>query len=116
MKNTSHSLLVILFFLIIVSCDKKITFEQQISQDVYQKIASGYCEEDKIPKDAVIKNFKIGEITPIGDTGMIDVALEFDVTDADGNEEHITEAMLYLDKGKDKKMLAIFCEYDYRKQ
>ena len=97
-----------------VSCGNKMTFQEQIKQDVFDKIENGYCDADKIPKGTEIRNFKIGEITPIGDSGMIDVALEFDVTDTDGNEQHITEAMLYLESGNDKKKLAIFCDYDYR--
>ncbi len=115
MKKVIYSLLIALAVMFISSCDKKMTFEDQIKQDVYEKISSGYCESDNIAKDAEIKNFQIGEITPIGDTGMIDVSLEFDVVDSDGTEQHMEKAMLYLEneRGGDK-ILAIFCDYDYR--
>ena len=113
MKRIIYILIISSIFLI-SSCGKKMTFEDQIKQDVYEKIASGYCETDKIGKDAEIKNLQIGEITPIGDTGMIDVSLEFDVTDIDGVEKHIIDSMLYLKKGNSKEVLAIFCDYDFR--
>lgn len=44
---------------------------------------------------------------------MIDVSLEFDVVDSDGTDQHMKKAMLYLENG-DNKMLAVFCDYDYR--
>jgi len=100
---------------LMVSCGKKMTFEEQIKQDVYEKISAGYCEADSIPRASEIKNFQIGEITPIGKTGMIDVSLEFDLIHSDSSKKHIKDAMLYLENGGSKKILAIFCDYDYRK-
>ncbi|MBL3655321.1 hypothetical protein [Fulvivirga sediminis] len=97
----------------ISSCGK-MSFEERIEQDVYEKIAAGYCENDSIPKNSEIKNFQLGEITPIGETGMIDVSIEFDVANADGTEKHMKKAMLYLENGRGDKMLAIYCDYDYR--
>ncbi len=115
MKKIILPLIIALIAITISSCGKKMTFEDQIKKDVYEKIASGYCVGDKIAKDTEIKNFKIGEITPIGDTGMIDVALEFDIIGSDGTEQHMEKAMLYLENGSDeRKKLAIFCDYDYR--
>lgn len=96
------------------SCGKKMTFEEQIEQEVYEKISAGYCISDSIPKDSEIKNFQLGEITPIGETGLIDVSLEFDVANSNGTEKHMKKAMLYLETGSNKKMLAVFCDYDYR--
>lgn len=101
--------------ILINSCGKKMTFKEQITQDVYQKISAGYCESDSIAKNSEIKNLQIGEITPIGDTGMIDVSLEFDVVNSGGTQKHVKDAMLYLKNGKGKKILAIFGDYDYRK-
>jgi hypothetical protein len=116
MKKIIYPLLIGLTAVFTSSCGSNMTFEEQIKQDVYEKISSGYCEADKIAKDAEIKNLQIGEITPIGDTGMIDVSLDFDVVDSDGTERHVKEAMLYLENSNGgRKMLAIFCEYDYRK-
>ncbi|WP_157821932.1 hypothetical protein [Tenacibaculum sp. Bg11-29] len=115
MKKIVYSLMIVLFIMFANSCGKKMTFEDQIKKDVYEKISNGYCKAKKIAKNAKIKNLTIGEITPIGDTGMIDVSLEFDVIDSEGVEQHIKEAMLYLEKeNKSRKMLAIFCDYDYR--
>ena len=115
MKKVICQLMIGLIVVFVSSCGKKITFEEQIEKDVYEKISSGYCESDKIAKDAEIKNLQIGEITPIGDTGMIDVSLEFDVVGPDGTEQHIKKAMLYLEPlSGGRKTLAVFCDYDYR--
>lgn len=115
MKKVIYPLMIGLTVVITSSCGKKKTFEDQIKQDVYEKISSGYCEDDKIAKDAEIKNLQIGEITPIGNTGMIDVSLEFDVLDSEGTEQHMTKAMLYLEnESGGSKTLAVFCDYDYR--
>ncbi|MEO9510677.1 MAG: hypothetical protein ABJN84_07170 [Flavobacteriaceae bacterium] len=114
MKKPINLLMIGLTVLLINSCGKKITFEEQIEKDVYEKISAGYCESDSIAKDSKIKNFQIGEITPIGETGMIDVSLEFDVVNSDGTEKHVKDAMLYLKGGSGKKMLAVFGDYDYR--
>jgi len=116
MKKTIYLLIIGLTALLINSCGKKMTFEEQIKQDVYEKISAGYCESDSIAKDSKIKNFQIGEITPIGETGMIDVSLEFDVVNSGGTEKHVKEAMLYLEKGNGEKMLAVFGDYDYREK
>ncbi len=113
MKKAINLLMIGLTVLVINSCGKKMTFEEQIQKDVYEKIAAGYCESDSIASDAEIKNFQIGEITPIGETGMIDVSLEFDVV-SNGTEKHVKDAMLYLENGNGKKMLAVFGDYDYR--
>jgi len=113
MKNPILPLIIVLSVLFIGSCDSKLSFRDKIKQDVSEKIASGFCENDQIVKDAEIKNLKIGEITPIGNTGMIDVSLEFDVVDSDGTEQHLEKAMLYIENGA-SKTLAIFCDYDYR--
>jgi len=114
MKKATNLLIIVLAVLALNSCGKKMTFEEQIQNDVYEKIAAGYCESDSIARNAEIKNFQIGEITPIGETGMIDVSLEFDVV-LDGTEKHVKDAMLYLENGNGKKILAIFGDYDYRK-
>ncbi len=114
MKKAIYTLMLGLSLVFISSCGKKMTFEEQIEKDVYEKISTGYCESDSIPKDAEIKNFQLGEITPIGETGMIDVSLEFDVVNSDGTEKHMKKAMLYLKNGNGEKMLAVFCDYDYR--
>jgi len=115
MKKVIYILAIGLTTLLIGACGSKMTFEDQIKKDIYDKISSGYCEADNISKDAEIKNLKIGDITPIGDTGMIDVALEFDMVNSDGTEQHMEEAMLYLESKKGgRKMLAVFCDYDYR--
>ena len=45
---------------------------------------------------------------------MIDVSLEFDVV-LDGTEKHVKDAMLYLETRSGKRTLAIFGDYDYRK-
>lgn len=113
MKKISNLLFSLLAVAIIYACGNKLTFKEQIAQDVYEKIAKGYCTKEEIPKEAEVTNLKVGEITPIGDTGMIDVALEYDVT-ANGETRHITDAMLYLETKNGGKMLAIFCDYDYR--
>ena len=114
MSKPIYQLLIVFTLVILSSCGKNLTFEEQIKQDITEKIASGFCVSDEIAKSAEIKNIIIGEITPIGDTGMIDVALEFDVVNTDGTEKHITDAMLYLENGSENKKLAIFCDYDYR--
>ena len=114
MKKAIYLLMIGLTVILINSCDKKMTFEEQIEQDVYEKISAGYCESDSIAKDSEIKNLQIGKITPIGDTGMIDVSLEFDVVNSDGTDKHVKDAMLYLENGSGKKMLAVFGDYDYR--
>ena len=114
MKKTIYVLMLGLTVVLINSCGKKMTFEEQIEQDVYEKISAGYCESDSIAKDSEIKNFQIGEITPIGETGMIDVSLEFDVVNSDGAEKHVEYAMLYLENESGNKMLAVFGDYDYR--
>ncbi len=116
MKKTIYTLILGLSIVLISSCGKKMTFEEQIEKDVYEKISTGYCENDSIPKDSDIKNFQLGEITPIGKTGMIDVSLEFDVVYSDGSEKHMKKAMLYLENGTGEKMLAVFCDYDYREK
>ncbi|UII19640.1 hypothetical protein [Fulvivirga ligni] len=115
--NKLNRVLVVVFVLVSISCGSKLTFEEQITQDVYSKISEGYCEGKNIPKDAEIIDLKIGDITPIGDTGMIDVSLEFDIALAEGKKEHMKKSMLYLkEKNGDRKMLAIFCDYDYREE
>lgn len=116
MKKILYPLMIGLTVMLFNACDKKMTFEEQIEQDVYEKIAKGYCASDSIAKDSEIKNLQIGEITPIGETGMIDVSLEFDVVSSDGTEKHMKDAMLYLENGSGKKMLAVFCDYDYREK
>lgn len=116
MKKTVFTLMIGLAIVFISSCGKKMTFEEQIEKDVYEKISAGYCENDSIPKNSEIINFQLGEITPIGETGMIDVSLEFDVVNSDGIEKHMKKAMLYLENESGKKMLAVFCDYDYREQ
>jgi len=116
MKNVLYFLITGLTIILFSSCGKKMTFKEQIEKDFYDKVASGYCENDKISKGSEIKNLQINEITPIGDTGMIDISLEFDVIDSNKTEQHLKKGMLYLeDKESKKKMLAIFCDYDYRK-
>lgn len=116
MKRVIYTLMIGLIFLFINSCGNKMTFKDQVKQDVYEKISSGYCENDSIAKEADIKNLQIGEITPIGETGMIDVSLEFDVIESDGNKRHMEKAMLYLENGNGKRILAVFCDYDFREQ
>lgn len=116
MKKTIYLLMIGLTAVLLNSCGKKLTFEEQIEQDVYEKISAGYCESDSIAKNSEIKNLQIGEITPIGDTGMIDVSLEFDIANSDGTVNHMKKAMLYLENGRGKKMLAVFCDYDYREK
>ena len=94
---------------------KKITFEKQIEQDVNEKVSAGYCESDSISENSIIKNFQIIKITPIGKTGLIDVAIEFDVVNSTGTNKHVKDAMLYLVNRNGEKVLAIFGDYDYRK-
>ena len=114
MKKAIYLLMIGLTVMMFNSCGKKMTFEEQIKQDVYEKISAGYCESDSIAKDSEIKNLQIGDITPIGKTGMIDVSIEFDVVNSDGTDKHVKDAMLYLENRSGKKMLAVFGDYDYR--
>ena len=116
MKKTVFTLMIGLALVFLSSCGNKMTFEEQIEKDVFKKISAGYCESDSIPKNSEIKNFQLGEITPIGETGMIDVSLEFDVVNSDATEKHIKKAMLYLENRSGKKKLAVFCDYDYREK
>ena len=116
MKSSLTVFTLLASFLLFSCGGSQQSFQDQIEKDVYEKIASGYCESKQIAKDAQVKNLQVGEITPIGETGMIDVSLEFDIVNKDGSQEHMTQAMLYLEQGNGgRKMLAIFCDYDYRK-
>lgn len=115
MKKLIYLFVIGLTLVLVNSCGKKMTFKDQIEQDVYAKISAGFCEKDSIPRNSKIKNLQIGQITPIGDTGMIDVSLEFDVVNSDGTNKHVKDAMLYLENKNGKKTLAIFGDYDYRK-
>ncbi len=112
--NRILKLSTIVFFLIVaVACGKKMTFEEQITNDVVSKMGTGIC--DSIPAGSTIKNVKIGEITPIGETGLVDVSLEFDF-EKDQTTTHKKGAVLYSKQGSTYYLEALGgCEYDRKK-
>jgi hypothetical protein len=103
----------LLAFLLVVSalsaCVKQMSFQEQIVHDIVSKMNTGICED--IPKGAMLKNVVVGEITPIGDTGLIDVAFEYDLELREGSEPK-KGALLYSKTGNVYVLEAIgSCDY-----
>lgn len=90
--------------LLLSSCGKKLSFEEQIVQDVSSKMGTGICEG--IPAGATISNVEVGEIVPIGETGLIDVTIDFDYSQG-GSTEHHHGAVLYSKQGSRYSLQAL---------
>jgi hypothetical protein len=86
---------IILTLFIVYSCGKK-TFNEQIKEDVISKMGTGIC--DSIPSNSIISDVIIGEIVPIGNTGLTDVSIEFDYT-VNNIKKHKKDALLYSKSG-----------------
>lgn len=113
MKRTLKLLTLGLIASLSYSCGETKTFEQQITDDVVSKMGTGIC--DSIPNGANITNVKIGEIVPIGETGLIDVSLEFDY-EINQKTTHKKEAVLYSKAGNSYRLEALGgCDYERAK-
>ena len=92
------------------SCVPKISFEEQIENDIENLIPSGICE--KFPTGTKISNIKVGKIVDIGLNGMTDVSYKFDY-EINGEIYHEESAMLYLKTGDDYKLASLGGDCDY---
>lgn len=98
-----------LAILFITACSQPGSFNDQIVNDISRLMGTGIC--DSIPEGSTISNIVVGEIVPIGETGMIDVTMEFD-HEKDGVKKHQEGAMLYTKSGNVHKLEAIGgCDY-----
>src|SRR5688572_18388296 len=96
-------------FILITACSQSVSFNDQIVNDISSLMGTGIC--DSIPEGSTISNIVVGEIVPIGETGMIDVSMEFD-HEQDGVRKHQKGAMLYTKSGNVHKLEAIGgCDY-----
>jgi len=96
-------------FLLVVCCGPKKTFHEQIKDDVASKFGTLPC--DSVPRKSTISNIVVGEIVPIGNTGLIDVTIEFDFESA-GVKAHQKDALLYSKVGESYTLEKIGgCEY-----
>lgn len=92
-----------------LACGAKRTFNEQINDDVLAKMGHVPC--DSVPLDATVSNVTVGEIVPIGDTGLIDVTIEFDYQ-VDNRKLHKKDALLYSKSGNTYTLEKIGgCEY-----
>lgn len=94
----------------IIACGHKMTFQEQIMNDITTKIPSGICKE--FPKGTILSNIKIGKIVDIGLDGMTDVSYEFDY-EIGGVKKHKTSAMLYLKRGNSYVLASLGSDCDY---
>lgn len=93
-----------------IACSGAGGFEGQIIKDVTSKMGTGIC--DSIPAGSVIKNVQVGEIVPIGETGLIDVTIEFDFENS-GQTRHYEGALLYSKAGSRYFLEALGgCDYE----
>ncbi|MFK7908914.1 MAG: hypothetical protein AB8B69_27545 [Chitinophagales bacterium] len=85
------------------------SFDDQIINDVEHNMGTGICEN--IPEGSLISNVKVGEITPIGDSGLIDVSVEFDYF-IKTEKNHHKGALLYSLIDNNRKLESIGgCDY-----
>lgn len=96
---------------LLCACGQKMTFEEQIINDIETKIPSGIC--DKFPKGTVLSNIKVGEIVDIGLDGMTDVSYEFDYTIAGAETKHEKSALLYLKRGNSYVLASMGSDCDF---
>ncbi len=82
----------IFFNFFIVGCIGNPNFNEQIIHDVKSKLSEGYCLD--MHEGSEVKNIIISEMVPIGESGLVDVNLEFDVQ-SDGTTEHHKKEFLY---------------------
>ncbi len=102
---------IMLFFsvLIFFSACSGPTFKERIIDDISSKMNTGICED--IPKGALINEVVVGDITPIGDSGLIDVSfsIQFDTGQEIKKQEG---ALLYSKRGNRYKLEKIGgCKY-----
>lgn len=98
--------------LFLISCGPKISFEDQIKDDLSTKLPTGIC--DSIPLGATISNIVVGEIVDIGLQGMTDVSYELDY-ESNGSKKHHTSALLYIRSGSTYKLASMGgCEYEMK--
>ena len=102
--------LVLILGVTLVSCGQKMSFEDQIMNDIKTKIPSGICKE--FPKGTVLSNIEIGEIVDIGLNGMTDVSYEFDY-EINGEKKHKESALLYIKTGNSYKLASMGSDCDY---
>ncbi|HZV68607.1 MAG TPA: hypothetical protein VFG10_03655 [Saprospiraceae bacterium] len=97
----------------IISCGQKMTFEDQIMNDIKTKIPSGICKE--FPKGTILSNIKIGEIVDIGLNGMTDVSYEFDY-EINNEKKHKVSALLYIKTGNTYALgsMGPECDFEYK--
>ncbi|RAV97748.1 hypothetical protein [Pseudochryseolinea flava] len=92
-----------------ICCAQKKSFHDQIVDDVVTKFGTLPC--DSVPLQSKVTNVTVGEIVPIGDTGLIDVSIEFDIEN-NGSKKHLRDALLYSKAGDDHVLQKIGgCEY-----
>ena len=95
---------------VLVSGCGKQTLEEQITEDIQKYVTSEDCEE--IVLGTVIQSVEVGKITPIGETGLVDISVELE-TLIDSAKSHETKALLYSKKGDKYTLEAIGgCEYE----
>lgn len=120
-KNWRHGIIALTVLLTIISAfNSKQTrtpyvqpagssFDDQIINDVEHNMGTGICES--IPEGSLISNVKVGEITPIGDSGLIDVSVEFDYF-VKTEKNHHKGALLYSLIDNNRKLESIGgCDY-----
>ena len=94
---------------LILACESKMTFEEQIINDLMTKLPSGTC--DGYPKGTKITNIVVRDIVDIGLDGMTDVSYELDY-EINGEKKHKSSAMLYLKRGSSYKLAVMGCDSD----
>ena len=92
-----------------MSCSEKITFEEQILNDIKTRIPSGICSD--IPKGTELLNIKVKDITDIGDLGMTDVTYQYEYI-KDGETIEVNSAMLYIFDGETYTLASLGSDCD----
>ena len=104
----SKSIYVLFFTFILSNCGEEITFNDQITNDIQTKMATGICKD--IPNGSTISNIKIGKIDRVKGMGT-NVSIEFDY-EVDGEIKHHSSFLLYIENGNKQELAAIGrCDY-----
>lgn len=110
MKN--QLIIATLFIFIFFACGSRVSFEDQIKNDLSTKLPAGIC--DGIAKGAVISNILVGEIVDIGLQGMTDVTYELDY-EVSGVTIHHKAALLYIKSGSSYTLASMGgCEFEMK--
>jgi hypothetical protein len=97
-----REMFMITFIIVAIGCVEKKTFEDQVKEDLMKSVKAKKCE--LISESAVLSNIVVGAVTPIGDTGLIDVETSFDYKDGNASG-HLNWALLYVAANGGDKVL-----------